>query len=232
MTNIEVIQLALRRVGLDDNATVYKNSARQYLNISAKEIAARHKWNWLFKSSSFNTVASTQKYSLASDALQPLSFRNTTEDHTMAIISSQDLDANDPNHTEDGDASYVVMDGVDSSGYIQVSLYPTPDSIDTVAYRYYATIPEFSSSDDNNSLDPYVAPVVQPALVYLITSHYKQEKGDDQGSLLDRNNAERVIAGALRANLYIEGNRQFRMRRRDGGAVGPFSFSVQEGSLN
>ncbi len=232
MTNLEVIQTALRRVGLNSNASTFKDGARTYLNMVGKDIQSREKWNWLFKSSTFNTVASTQTYSLASDALTPLSFRNTTEDHTIIVMSSQDLDAADPNHSTDGDPRWVIIDGVDSNGLVQVSLYPTPDGVDTIAYRYYASVPDFTASDDTNSLDGYYSPVVQPALVYGVSALYKQEKGDDQGSMIDRQEMERVLGVASRQNANVQGNRTYRMRRSDNRGSSKFSYSPQEGSLS
>ena len=232
MTNLEVIQAALRRVGLNSNSSTFKDGARTYLNMVGKDVQSREKWNWLFKASTFNTGASTQTYSLASNALTPLSFRNTTEDHVIIVMSSQDLDAADPNHSIDGDPRWVIIDGVDSNGLVQVSLYPTPDGVDTIAYRYYASVPDFTASDDTNSLDGYYSPVVQPALVYGVSALYKQEKGDDQGSLVDRQEMERVLGVASRQNANVQGNRTYRMRRSDNRGSSKFSYSPQEGSLS
>jgi hypothetical protein len=111
-------------------------------------------------------------------------------------------------------------------------LYPTPDSADTIAYRYYRQIPEFTEAEDNNSLDQYYPQVIQPALVYGITSLYKQEKGDDQGSLLDRNEMERIVSVASRQNAAVQGNRKYRMRRSDDQVAGQFSYYPTEGSLS
>ena len=54
MTNLQIIQIALRRVGLNTSSSVFKDSARDYMNMIAQDIASREKWNWLFKSSTFN----------------------------------------------------------------------------------------------------------------------------------------------------------------------------------
>ena len=53
MTNLEVMQAALRRVGLTTNSSTFKDGARTYLNMVGKDIQSREKWNWLFKSSTF-----------------------------------------------------------------------------------------------------------------------------------------------------------------------------------
>ena len=232
MTNIEILQVALRRVGLNTNSTTFKNSARDYLNLVGKDIQSREQWNWLFKSATFNTVADTRTYSLETDVLTPLSFRNITENHVIIVQSTQDIDAADPDSSTDGDPRFVAINGIDTNGAIQVTLYPTPDGVDSIGYRYYRQIPEFVELEDNNSINQYYPPVIQPALIYGISSLFKQEKGDDQGAGVDRNEMERVLAIASRQNLSVQGNRKFRMRRADDTAVDNFSFYPTEGSLN
>ena len=229
MTNLEVMQTALRRVGLNVGSSTFKSGARTYLNMVGKDIQSREKWNWMFKASTFDTVDGTQSYSLASDAITPLSFRNTTQNHVIIMMSSQDLDAADPDHSISGDPTWAILDGVDSSGYTQIALYPKPDSVDTIAYRYYSLVPDFVESNDSDSLDGYYSPIVQPALVYGVASLYKEEKGDDQGAVADRQEMERVLAVASRQNANAQGNRIYRMRRSD--EVGHFGFSPQEGTL-
>ena len=234
MTNIQIIQLALQRVGLNTTSSTFKDSARDYLNLTAKDVSTRAKWFWMFKSSNFTVTASTQTYSLASDVAEPLSFRNNSQDHVMLIIDSQMLDADDPDHSQTGDSRYVVIDGINSStGYIDVALYPTPsNSSDVIKYRYYAFIPDFDSDNDADSMDPYMPQLVQPALVFGITALYKQEKGDDRGAMMDRQEMEQVIRRALDQNRNVQGNRSYRRRRVDDGMGYGYSFQVEEGSLN
>ena len=232
MTNIEILQIALRRVGLNTNSSTFKNSARDYLNLVGKDIQSREQWNWLFKSATFNTVADTRTYSLETDVLTPLSFRNITENHVIIVQSTQDIDAAAPDSSTDGAPRFVAINGIDTNGAIQVTLYPTPDGVDSIGYRYYRQIPDFVELEDNNSINQYYPQVIQPALIYGISSLFKQEKGDDQGAGVDINEMESVLAIASRQNLSVQGNRKFRMRRSDDTAVDNFSFYPTEGSLN
>ena len=81
---------------------------------------------------------------------------------------------------------------------------------------------------------PKLAPAgsgVQTALVYGVSALYKQEKGDDQGSMIDRQEMERVLGVASRQNANVQGNRTYRMRRSDNRGSSKFSYSPQEGSL-
>jgi len=232
LTNIEVMQAALRRVGLSETSTTFKDSARTYLNIVAKDVASRAKWFWLFKEGSFACVASQRSYSLASDVAEPLSFRNHTEDHVIVVWDNQNLDASDPDHSETGDPRFVSIGGIDgTTGYIKVDLYPLPDDADVIKYRYYAFIPDFASDDDNNSLDPFIHPIIQPALMFGVSSLYKSEKGDDQGAMVDKGEMERVIQQGLLQNTVVQGNRVYRMRRDDSMSVSDFRFQPTEGSL-
>lgn len=59
----EGINLTLSRVGLDQANTDFKNRARQYLNITAVEIASYLKWWWLNKTTTFRT---TKTFTVAS----------------------------------------------------------------------------------------------------------------------------------------------------------------------
>ena len=52
----EGIALVLDRVGLDSGNTTFKNRARQYLNISAIEIANLLRWWWLNRTTTFRTT--------------------------------------------------------------------------------------------------------------------------------------------------------------------------------
>ena len=114
-----------------------------------------------------------------------------------------------------------------------MALYPKPDNgTDVIKYRYYGYIPDFDSGDDSSSLDTYVHPLLQPALVFGVSALYKQEKGDDQGSMVDKAEMERIIQRGLLQNTTVQGNRSYRMRRRDGTGGGAFDFKPLEGSLS
>ena len=58
MTLTNAIKLTANRVGLLETNVSFRDRARDYLNISAKRIGARAKWNWLHKAATFNTTQS------------------------------------------------------------------------------------------------------------------------------------------------------------------------------
>ena len=58
MTLTTAIKITANRVGLLETNVSFKDRARDYLNIAAKRIGTRAKWNWLHKTTSFNTTQS------------------------------------------------------------------------------------------------------------------------------------------------------------------------------
>ena len=58
MTLTNAIKITTNRVGLIETNASFKDRARDYLNIVAKRIGARAKWNWLHKAATFNTTQS------------------------------------------------------------------------------------------------------------------------------------------------------------------------------
>ena len=100
MTNVNAIKLALRRTGLSQTSSTYLDNGRDYLNMVVKEISQRATWEWLFKSSTITTVATQKVYSLASDVLEPLSFRNNSQDYSLIMAGPEDIDRGDPDHSD------------------------------------------------------------------------------------------------------------------------------------
>ena len=56
MTLGEAITMVLNRVGLDTTNADFKNEARNYINLTAAEIAALVDWWWLDRTTSFLTT--------------------------------------------------------------------------------------------------------------------------------------------------------------------------------
>ena len=93
-------------------------SARDYFNEGTKDLAQRHDWRWLIKSSTITTADGTKTYSLAADVLKPLMFVHTTDDVTMAMVDIQEMIQADPDNDEEGASRFVVVNGINSStGY-------------------------------------------------------------------------------------------------------------------
>ncbi len=299
------MEMLLKRVGLDETNTTFKNQARLYLNIAAKELGGLADWWWQYKQSSIVTTSTltvssvsgtfvaaetitggtssrtatigalydatnaptalfyrspsnttdftsgetitggtsgatatagadviTRQYQLASDVLMPYSWRDETNNRRLLIASWDEMDRADPDQDQEGDARWIVPEGIDSAtGYQIVAVFPLHStSNETFRYRYYSYIPDWTSGNDATSLDGWIPQLLQPALIYAGAALYKQEKGDDEGAEQERIEYDRQVDRGLKVNSQMFGNRR---RARSDGAVAPgFRFYVQEGSLS
>ena len=227
------IERTLLRAGLVETSTDHMDTAREYINAVVQDISSRATWWWLFKQGTISTVASTRNYALATDVLTPVSFRDTTNNRTLAIVSDTDIDLDDPDQSRTGDTESVYLTGSDATtGAVQVALHPTPDtSSDTITYRYYKYIPEFTSSNDTDDLFiTHGIPLLLHQAIYLGAAAMIQvEHGDDSGAQLNHGHMERIINQAREVNGRMAGNRAYRLQRSNGEAS--LTLTVQEGSL-
>ena len=306
MTLQEVLEVSLRRVGLTETATDFKDQARLYANIVAKDIIGESNWWWARRTGTFSTtrritvtvpstVSSyqdgetvttsggysatikswdstnnylyvysenavtpsgtltggtsgmtstyssrefTRTYLLSSDVDKVHYFVNETEGPPLSIIGAEAYVESDPERDDTGDAGAVVVEGLDSetnTGQIVVSLLPRHSTTnETIRYGYYLFVSDWTSSDDSTDLKRWIHPRVQAALVFGISRLYRQEKGDDEGSLVEQREYTNVINNAKKQNHEIQGNRTYRKQ----GGIGRqsrsgrnFNFRVTAGSL-
>lgn len=231
MTPLALMTIALDRVGLPISSTTYKDRAREYLNIALKDVGTRARWRWLYKDASFSTADGTRAYSLANDVQDVVSFRDATNDHVLQWLTTYDTDRFDPDEDESGDPEAAVLVGINSStGVWNIEIWPTPDAVNTLSYRYYAYLRDLTESDDETDLAPKLPDWVQPALIWAVSSRFYAEKGDREQSLMDENEKELWIARALERNRQAGGPQAVRMDRKDDPPVG-FEFWVQKGTL-
>ena len=231
MTPGKIIDIALRRAGLTSSSSDFKDNAREYFNLASKDITGRVQWSWMFQDASITTSSGTRSYSLASDVLEPLSFRDETEDRFLRLSSVLDTDMLDPDEDESGEAQLVVLKNLNSStGYWDVDIYPTPDSTNTISYRYYRFIPDLNANggDDDTDLAPKCPAWVQPALIYGVAGLYLSELGSVDSANMEFRLMESVIDLALdrNARAFVPSSRM----SSDGGKM--FAFEVQAGSLS
>lgn len=234
MTLQEVLDRGILRAGLTETSAEYEDIARQYANATLQDIGARATWWWLFKEGTITTVASQRAYALATDVLTPVSFRDTTNDRPLTIVSDAEADGDDPDQSRTGDSAWVYLAGADATtGAPVVEIHPTPDtSSETIKYRYYKTIPEFTASNDSDDLfTAHGIPVLLHQALYLgVTVGLMTEYGDDASAQLSQQGMERIIRQAREVNGRMSGNRDYRLRRRD--SRFQLNFRIQEGSLS
>ena len=78
MTPLEIMTIGLRRAGLTISSAIFKDNARDYMNIQMAEIGAATEWQWSETEATITTAAGTKTYSLEPDVYAPISFRNST----------------------------------------------------------------------------------------------------------------------------------------------------------
>lgn len=175
----------------------------------------------------------TRLYDGGNDVLTLLSAFNETADDDISIADPRGVQKRDPVLTESGTVEAIYPWGVDStSGNIQLGLYPKDSTTaQTVSFQYYAFTPDFTSANNSDSLNPYIHPTVQPALYFGIARLIKQQEGDDEGSLIELSEYQKVMKRALRNNIDIMGD-MMKRRLEPGMWDGfDFSFTPREGSL-
>jgi len=233
MTPNKILDIGLRRAGLTASSSEFKDNGREYFNLAAKDITGRVQWSWMFQDASITTSSGTRTYSLASDVLEPLSFRDETEDRFLQISSALDTDVLDPDEDESGEAQFVVLKNLNSStGYWDVDIYPTPDSTNTISYRYYRFIEDLDAggADDATDLAPKFPAWVQPALIHGVAGLYLSELGSVDSANMEFRLMESVIDQALERNAraFVPSSRMYGDRNGDG----MFAFRVQAGTLS
>ena len=237
MTLLQSLQRGLIRAGLNETASTFKDKARDYWNMGAKDLSARKQWRWLFKDATITTTSGTASYDLADDVLRPLSFRNVTDDIEMQMVLTTKIDRVDPDADLSSGPEKVAVTGWNSSNTNwTVRLWPTPDTnSETIKYRYYSYIADLTSSNDDTELDALGLPDwAQTAMVYYVASQIMSEKGDVQGSMVDKQTFDEQIFHYSTIDAQLEGVQSSvtRLSRIDGVGFGQFQFRPDDGGLS
>ena len=237
MTNLDLIKIGVRRAGLSDTNATYLGWGRSYLNAVTKEIDGDSTWWWKFKSGSFTTDGSTRLYDAGNDVQQLIWGANQTQDHPLGIQPSSVAMKLDPPLTEAGTPEFLYIWGVAADdGQMQIGTYPIGSTAsETIAYMYYAFTPDFDDTADDDSINPYIHPTVQPAIYFGISRLLKQQEGDEEGAEVEVAEMEKVLNRARRANGQVLGEQiALRSPLAAAGAMGMDrmrQLTINEGSL-
>lgn len=87
-------------------------------------------------------------YSLASDVDRIIDFRQTITDNKLQYVDSRTFDRLLPDPTATGSPLFYSLNGLDSSKYWRINLYPIPDAVINLQYRYYQRITEMTSDTE------------------------------------------------------------------------------------
>lgn len=114
--------------------------ARRSLNRAMIAIIGHdRKWSWLKVKDSFNTVADTREYSLPKDVradIQHMWMEDSNRGMISRIPTTKFVKREPDAESTTGTPTLFDYEGVDSSGCVVISLYPTPSSAIEVFYRY------------------------------------------------------------------------------------------------
>ena len=305
-TVLEIVQVGLRRAGLEETNTAYKDYGRTYLNAIIKEIEGDATWWWKFKTGTITTtktmtvslpvgtftsgevisggtsgaaasvVAYTPTVEITDINAVPLTFKsetgtftasetvtgsssgayaiyrsdtttrlyagannvqslisafNETGNDSLSIERPRIIQRQDPDLNETGTPCYLYPWGIDSSGVIQMALYPMDSTTnESITYQYYSYTPDFTEDNDTDSLDGYIHPIVQPALYFGIARLLKQQEGDDEGGLIEEAEFQKALSRARRNNIDVLGDIVTR-RMLPPMTNSGWSYGVPEGSL-
>ena len=239
MTPSAAITLALKRCGLESTNGTYRSQMLLYLNATLSDIEGRATGGWWyrFKETHFHTTDGTKTYSLASDVLYPLSFRDSTNNRTLIFTTADEVDHLDPDHSEEGDALLVYLHGMNgTTGYQDVGLHPTPGTTsDQIDYRYYGAQANLTNADDATSdfLTTYGIPLlIQPAIWLGGARMMLLELQDLEAASLQQGEYDRTLKQALGVNVRQRGNRMLRLGRVHGDGSRSPVFQPAEGSLH
>lgn len=300
-TVLATVQVGLRRAGLEETNTAYKDYGRTYLNAIIKEIEGDATWWWKFKTGTITTTktmtlsgigsseaftagetltgssssatatvvahtagettltfksesgtfttsdtvtggdssstgtyvsdTTTRLYSGANNVQSLISAFNESGNTSLSIERPRIIQRQDPDFTSSGTPCYVYPWGIDSSGVIQLAVYPMDSTTnESITYQYYSYTPDFTVDNDSDSLDAYIHPIVQPALYFGISRLLKQQEGDEEGALIEEAEFQKALRRARRNNIDVLGDIVTR-RMLPPNTDTMFDFSAREGSL-
>lgn len=159
--------------------TTYSQLIGKFVNEAKREV--EDSWNWTSLRSlvTVTTAASTTEYSLTGTNNRTRIFEgyNSTENAVLHPVSDQMYHRyTELGDTPSGPVHWWRVSGFDSSGLLQVTLYPTPDGVATI--KFWCTIPQADLSSDSDTLTIPEWQVILGAWSKAIS-----ERGEDQGQL-------------------------------------------------
>ena len=182
MTYLEVVNSILRRLREDTVSSVTENEYSTLIgdlvNTVKSEVEDAWKWNALRSTITVNTIASTYRYVLTDAGTKSslLDSYNNTSDWQLRVASSpwlnQQFTYADP---QTGEPTYYGVNGADSSGDIQVDVYPIPDAVYVLDFNLILKQAELSADAD-------VPLVPSDVLVLGAWALAVSERGEDGGA--------------------------------------------------
>lgn len=114
-------------------------------------------------------------YSLPSDMDRLIDIRQARTTSKLGAVDIRTLDRYLPNPTATGDPLYYAMTGLDTSKYWQVTLYPTPTTIENLQLRYLQIPADLSSGTDTPLIPEKFHPLIIFGALYMFGHAYTDD---------------------------------------------------------
>jgi hypothetical protein len=206
MTYLDLINAVLRRlretVVTTASETDYSALVGELVNDAKKTVENSHEWTSQRSTVSFPTVVDQARYSLTGAKINSLVKRGMNDTTNKYLTQRNAIWYEEKTilaTASTGSPSDFIIDGVDSDGLLRVSVYPTPNAIETL--KFVCVIPQAALEADATQLLVPDNPVVQLAYAMAL-----RERGETGG----QSAAEQFIVaqGALADAIAMDASRQ------------------------
>ena len=149
LTYLQMTNRIMRRINLADISDVTTATGQaliitNLINEAQNELYTEINWYSLYTTRTFNTVASTATYAVASDFGRNIDMMDTTNNQFLIEDYTKNFDAVDADANETGNPRYFTIEGTN------YRLFPIPAGIYAIRERYWK-IPTTLSANTNTS---------------------------------------------------------------------------------
>ena len=167
-----------RKLGYADAPSVeVVNRLESYINEIHRRLLGMPGMSYLRQSqTTLDTVASTATYTLDSTVARIIGLRDASNNITLRGMPWEWYQANVPDPSDDtGNPTVWVPTGLSTATYLQIALWPTPDSIYTLTLDYVRNVSDLTVAEDVVLVPPDFQWVIEAGAKML-----EYEKQDDR----------------------------------------------------
>lgn len=206
MNRLQIVNKVLRKLRESEVTVVandtYATMLADFLNDVKREVEDAWDWTALRQIISVTTVASQEQYSLtgAGKRTRIKQVYNETDNNIMRQMHQQYINYQKylSTSTDNSSPDFYRIRGIDSSGDMQVDLYPIPAAVETL--RFDCVVPQADLSDDTTELTVPDYPVELGLYARAVS-----ERGEDGG--IPYNEADMMYMKALGDAIAQDGGR-------------------------
>lgn len=154
MTYLQLVNDVLIRLRENQVASVATNEYSvligRFVNDAKTVVEAAWNWDALYTSISINTAAGTSTYTVTGSGLRQkeVVVNNVTDKGTLINVPRKwILDQQQLTTTQNGSPGYYAWNGNDGTDS-KVTVFPTPDAVETLTFNMYATQASLSADGD------------------------------------------------------------------------------------